>query len=143
MAIPVRPDSPDASSPRAGSNRGRIAVAGFVCGLVSFVISLAFSVNFVLVYQIFLSYRQSGGLGDVETRLWGGNFGFVVVGLQLATIPLGLAGVVLGVLGWRALSRRRLARSGVALSILALIPSALLITVIFIVLHDCSVNSCI
>jgi hypothetical protein len=142
VAISAHPGLPGTSSPRPRANRAGIAIAGFVCGLVSFLVSLAFSVNYVvLVYQI-ENYGQEVGLPRVETQLWGGIFPVVVVALQLATVPVGLVGVVLGVLGWRSLSRRWLARTGVLLSILALVPAAVLITAFIVIIHDCSLNSC-
>lgn len=138
MGISSPLDAPGAGSSSGRASRAGIAVAGFVCGLVSFAIALAFTLNYAAFFV--LPPSLGARLNEFESR---GHFIIVVVAIQLATVPLALGGVILGVLGLRSLSRRWMARIGVALSIIALLPSAVLITVIIVTLQYCSLHQCI
>jgi hypothetical protein len=111
-----------------------VALAGFLCGLSSFIISAPASLSYI--GGMFLIFFGSGG---AERGL---SLGEVVV-LLLAAFPVALVGLILSVRGRHSNSRRRLARAGMILSSLALLPFFVALVVLSLTLAYCSMRACL
>ena len=112
--IPPPPQPPGVPTTRPDRGAG-VALAGFLCGLVSF--------SALVVGVLVISGRVPGVTGDA--------LGAGVV-LVVAEFPVALVGLILSIRGRHSTSRRRLASAGWLLSVLALVPSLLYIVEIFV-----------
>jgi len=114
---------PGAFSGTAGFRdvRGGLARAGYICGLISGVVTVFAALNF-LVPLLFYSVVQNLPLLSSSE----------VVLLLIAMVPVALIGLVLSVRGWRSTTRHRQAVAGVALSAFALVPFLVAVVVIYI-----------
>ncbi len=112
----------------------RAALAGFLCGLGSFIASVLASLNFSA--GLFLTFFVSSG---AEPGL---SIGEVVL-LLIVAFPVALVGLVLSVRGRHSTSRRRLARAGMIFSFLALVPFLVVLVVVSLTWTYCSIHSCI
>lgn len=115
--------SPSATSGAAnsGDRNAGLARSGFVFGLISAVITLFASLNFL--FSLFFY--------DVSLRLPVLSSGEVVL-LLIAMTPVAMIGMTLSVSGWRSITRHRQAVAGVAFSAFALVPFLLAVLVIII-----------
>jgi ABC-type sulfate transport system permease component len=111
-----------------------VALAGFLCGLCSFIASAVASLNFIA--GLFLTFIGRSG---AEPGL---SIGEVVV-LLIAAFPVALVGLILSVRGRHSSSRRRLARSGMIFSCLALVPFFVAVVALSLTVSYCSMHSCI
>lgn len=123
--------------------RAGVARAGFVCGLISASASLLAGLNFLAQYLLIFNYRlhifaDNHFPGGTQPGLTSGE----VVLLILAAFPVALVGLSLSILGRRSTSRRRLARAGIILSLIALIPFCILVVVLYMLFSYCSAHSC-
>lgn len=110
-----------------------VALAGFVCGVVSFIASMLAGLDYVVAIA---AIRYSPGAAT--PGLSSGEVVLLIVG----SFPLALVGLVLSMMGRRSTSRRRLAIAGTVLSLIALVPFAVLAVVLFEFVTYCSAHSC-
>lgn len=116
---PTPSDTSGAASsldPNAGSAR-----SGFIFGLISSVVTLFASLNFLFALFFF----------DVSQRLPVLSSGEVVL-LLIAMTPVAMIGLFVSAAGWRSTTRHRQAVAGVALSVFALVPFFMAILVIVV-----------
>jgi hypothetical protein len=130
---PEPPPSPAVPLP-APDPVARLALAGFLCGLGSFIASMLASLNVIagLFLTFFVSSGAEPGLSLSEVLL-----------LLIAAFPVALVGLILSVRGRHSTTRHRLARAGIIFSCIALLPFVVAIVVVFQTLSYCSIHSCI
>jgi hypothetical protein len=98
------------------------ALAGFVCGLASCAASLLAAAIFALSMVSTFAGRGQGPGPSLSVLLL----------LLIAACPVALVGLILAIAGWRSVTRRRMARAGVILSFIALLPFILAIVIVVI-----------
>ena len=124
---PAPPQQPGV--PTAQPDRGAgLALAGFLCGLISFIVVMAA----FLSYYIAARYVTSAAL----------RFLTLYVSLILAAFPVALAGLILSFRGRHSRARRRLAIVGMALSLLAMVPFVYQVVAIILGAVYCSSHQC-
>jgi hypothetical protein len=123
--------------PVTSPDRGaRLALSGFLWGLVGCIVSMLASLNFLaglFLYNFFVTHQ--GGIQPLSIS--------EVLLLLVVAFPAAVVGLILSVRGRHSTSRRRLARAGMIFSFIALIPFVVALVVLTITFSYCSMHSCI
>jgi len=130
----VNQQSPPGAPSGAASSLDKTASSarsGFVFGLISAVVTLFASLNFLVPLFFYSRVQNLPILSSGE-----------VVLLLIAMTPVAMIGLALSLAGWRSTTRQRQAVAGVALSVFALVPFFLAVIVIIISWTACR-PSCI
>ncbi len=101
--------------------RAGVARAGFLCGLISAIVTVLAAFSFLFSLFFYPLSQELPVLSSGE-----------VVLLLIAMTPVALIGLVLSASGWRSTTRHRQAVAGVALSAFALVPFVIAVLVIAI-----------
>lgn len=119
----------------------RLALTGFLCGLVSFVASMLASFNY-FANQLLRNNIQLVHDNILSTIRPSMSEGEVVL-LLMAAFPVALVGLILGVQGRHATSRRWLALTGMIFSVITLIAFSYALVELYLAWSPCFTHSCI